>query len=194
MDSTDQALTEQSTTEQPKVESEQPNKDSQTFDVWWQSMTWEQLADSYKKLQGEYTKSRQELSTSKKESELSDEDKNAIAFLKKNGFQTVDDLEAMKAKTDQDANLQRIIDNNPDLQTNEAAIRDLTSSSWLAPEDVIEKYGFKSKDKLAKAKAQGDVVWNPAPKKKWVADMSMDEYEKWRKEKGIWTWQVWTFS
>jgi hypothetical protein len=194
MDSTDQALTEQSTTEQPKVESEQPNKDSQTFDVWWQSMTWEQLADSYKKLQGEYTKSRQELSTSKKESELSDEDKNAIAFLKKNGFQTVDDLEAMKAKTDQDANLQRIIDNNPDLQTNEAAIRDLTSSSWLAPEDVIEKYGFKSKDKLAKAKAQGDVVWSPAPKKKWVADMSMDEYEKWRKEKGIWTWQVWTFS
>lgn len=178
----------QSTQDQwEEVKGEETKEPSQKFNVWWQEMTWDELAESYKKLQGEYTKSRQELSDTKKASELSQEDKNAIDFLKKNDFLTKEDLEGYASEKKQEANLSKIIANNPDLQASEAAIRDLTKSSWLAPEDVIEKYGFKSKDKLAKAKAQGDVKWLPEKKAKSIADMSPDEYEKFRKEKGIWT-------
>ena len=181
----DQAI-DQSANDQWKVTTEE-TKEPSKFNVWWQEMTWDELAESYKKLQGEYTKSRQELSNTKKNSELSDEDKIAIDFLKKNDFLTKDDLEGYAAEKKQEANLSKIIANNPDLQANEAAIRDLTKSSWLAPEDVIEKYGFKSKNKLAKAKGQWDIKGWPAPKAKTIAEMSPDEYEKFRKEQGIWT-------
>lgn len=190
MDSQDQAI-EQSTQEQPQSTSDQPKEESQ-FEVNWQKLTWDQLLENYKKLQGEYTKSRQELSNTKKNSELSDEDKRAIDFLKKNDFLTREDLEGYASERKQEAKLWKILAANPDLQAHEMAIKDLSKNTWLAPEDVIEKYGFKSKDKLSKAKLQGDIKWSPAWKPKWVANMSMDEYEKWRAEKGI--WNKWTFS
>lgn len=46
------------------------------------------------------------------------------------------------------------MDTNPDLKPYEQAIKDLSKAHGIAPEDVIEKYGFKSKDKLAKARSQ----------------------------------------
>jgi len=72
------------------------------------------------------------------------------------------------------------------LSLTEVAIKELAKSTWAAPEDIIEKYGFKSKDKLAKAKAQWDVKWSPSDKPKSISDMSMDEYAKWKKDKWFW--------
>jgi len=145
--------------------------------------------DEYKKLQAQYTQSRQELSEFKKTSELSEEDKVAVEFIKKNWFVTQDDLDNMSKKQSQDANLNDIIANNSDLKQHESAIKELTKSTWLAPEDVIEKYGFKAKDKLSRAKSQWDVKWSPADKAKdkHISEMSSAEYAKWRTAKWIWT-------
>ena len=122
MDSQDQGAT-QSTTEQPEVKSEETKEPSQPVE------SDETVSKAeYKRLQAEYTKSRQELSEFKKSSELSEEDKNAIAFLKKNGFQTKDDLERLETARKQEATLSQIISANPDLQAQEGAIRDLAKS------------------------------------------------------------------
>ena len=63
----------------------------------------------YKKLQAEYTKSRQELSENKKQSEMSDEDKDAYNFIKENGFVTKADLEAEYAKIVEEAEKKKAI-------------------------------------------------------------------------------------
>jgi hypothetical protein len=136
-DSQDQPLWE-STNEQPVVTGDQAVEQSQTESEETVSKA------EYKKLQAEYTKSRQELSETKKQSELSEEDKTAIEFLKKNNFLTKEDLEGYKSQKEQENRLQKIIADNPDLQPFATAISDLAKDKGLAPEDVIEKYGFKS--------------------------------------------------
>jgi len=183
----DQAL-EQSAQEQPNVTQEdQALEQSHTFEVNWQKLTWEQLLTNYKSLQAEFTRKTQELSKAKKESELSEEDKKAIEFLRQNDFLTREDLEGYAAKKVQETKLSQLVANDPELQPFESAIKKLSESEGIAPEDVIVKYGFKSNNKLSKAKSQGDVKWWPAPKAKSINEMSLDEYEKWRKEKWIWT-------
>ena len=47
------------------------------------------------------------------------------------------------------------MDENPDLKPFGDAIKKLSESEQLAPEDIIEKYGFATKDKLSKAKERG---------------------------------------
>lgn len=194
MESTNDQAEMQSDQDQPENgNGDQAIQQSQTFEVNWQKLSWEQLVSNYKNLQAEFTRKTQELSKTKKESELSDDDKNAIEFLRKNNFLTREDLEWYASQRQKETRLSEIISLNPELQSYEIAIKDLSKSTWLAPEDVIEKYGFKSKDKLAKAKSQGDIKWTPSTNKtKTIAEMSMDEYEKWRKEK--WIWNKWTFS
>ena len=149
--------------------------------------------EEYKKLQAEYTKSRQELSSIKKNSELSDEDKAAIEFIKKNWFVTKEDLESMSIRQAQEANLKDLITANPDLQPFEAAIKEIWQRWDMAYEDIIQKYGFKAKDKLKKARAQGDIKWNPEPKEKAIKDMTSEEYAKY-KQKMWWTTNRWTFG
>jgi len=184
MNSQDQGAS-QSTNEQSTVVSTGDEGANQSQWTTWN--TEETVShEEYKKLQAEYTKSRQELSEFKKTSELSDDDKQAVDFLKKNNFLTRDDLDKAVAQQANDSHLNTIIANNPDLQQYEVAIKELAKSTWTAPEDIIEKYGFKSKDKLARAKAQWDVKWSPSDKPKAIADMSMDEYAKWKKDKWFW--------
>ena len=158
MESTNDQAEMQSDQDQPENgNGDQAIQQSQTFEVNWQKLSWEQLVSNYKNLQAEFTRKTQELSKTKKESELSDDDKNAIEFLRKNNFLTREDLEWYASQRQQETRLSEIISLNPELQSYEIAIKDLSKSTWLAPEDVIEKYGFKSKDKLAKAKSQGDI-------------------------------------
>jgi len=186
MDSTEQAQAEHSNTEQPSEVSDKAVEQSQTFEVNWQTLTWDKLLETYKKLQGEYTKSRQEVSETKKNTELSTEDKAAIDFIKKNWFVTKDDLDNLASSQKQASNLKEIITNNPDLKPFEWAIWELSRNNWIAPEDVIEKYGFKSKDKLAKAKAQGDIMWKPNTAPKSIAEMSSKEYSDYKIKMGMW--------
>lgn len=195
MDSQDQAI-EQSTNEQSEVvnSDEVQNEQSQTFEVWWQNLTWTQLLDNYKKLQWEYTKSRQELSDFQKNKDIPDDEKNAIEVLEKHWFVRQSDLEAFTKKQKDQDNLRTILINNPSLKQYEWAIQSLWEKDWLAYEDVIEKYGFSSKDKLAKARMQWDIVWNPNMpwKEKSIDEMTIQEYEKWKTKQGIGKWG--TFS
>ena len=112
--------------------------------------------------------------------------------MKKNWFQTKEDLEWYRAQQEQEANLNKIIAANPNLQAQQAAIKALVKSEGLAPEDVIAKYGFNWGNKLAKARAQWDIKWSPETQKKTIADMSAAEWEKERVKLGIWS--KWRFS
>lgn len=186
MDSKDQVV-EQSTTEQPQeVTGDKATEQSQTYSVGGQDLTWEELLDNYKKLQGEYTKSRQELSETKKNSELSPEDQAAINFIKENWFVTKDDLDNLSKRQAHEAKLSDIITANPDLKQYESAIREIGKSWDMAYEDIIQKYWFKSGDKLSKAKSQGDIKWMPENKPKSIAEMSDKEYAAYKAKMGIW--------
>ena len=171
---------------------DQPAKESKILEVNWQKLTPEQLLVNYKSLQAQFTRKTQELSETKKRNELSEEDQKAVDFLRQNDFLTKQDLEGYAAQRQQEVKLSEIINSNPNLQTFETAIKDLSKNTWLAPEDVIEKYGFNSTDKLSKAKWQWDVKGSPPTQTKLVKDMTMAEYEQWRKER--WIWKSWTFS
>ena len=194
MESNEQATMEHSTNDQPnEVTGDEANMQSQTFDVGGQQLTWEKLLENYKKLQGEFTKSRQELSETKKTSELSPEDKAAIDFIKNNWFVTKDDLDGLSKRQAQESNLKEIIAANPDLQQYESAIRAIWKDGDMAYEDIIQKYGFKSWNKLAKARSQWDVKWMPEKKEKPISEMSSTEYAKYKADMG-WTWNRGTFN
>jgi len=195
MESTqDQAEMQSTPNDQPDVAtSEQAQtENSQTFDINGQTFTWDQLVDSYKNAQAELTRKSQALSTTKKDSQLSDDDKKAIDFIRENGFVTKDDLNNLKQRQELDIWFKDILESNPDLKQFETAIKEIQGNTWIAYEDVIEKYGFKSKNKLSKAKSQGDIKGTPQ-KEKSITDMSVEEYTKWKQEKGYGE-NRWTFS
>jgi len=194
MDSTEQG-TNHSTTEQPQeVKGDEANTQSQTLE---NGNTPEETISKaeYKKLQAEYTKSRQELSEFKKKSEMSEEDKAAYDMMKEMEFITKADLEAQAANMARESNLKEIIAWNPDLRQFEAAIRRIGADDNMAYEDIIQNYGFWAKDKLAKARSQWDVKWTPNidQKKKSIWEMSSEEYTKWKQEKWLWK-NTWSFS
>ena len=142
MTSTEQSQTiENSTTEKAEVgNGDKAVEQSQQLNEGEHSKTYSE--EEYKKLQKEYTKSRQELSEIKKETELSPEDKAAIDFIKKHGFVTQDDLSSLSQRQEADNNLRDILSANPDLQPFESAIKELGTSTDMAYEDIIQKYGF----------------------------------------------------
>ena len=185
MTSTDQELTQSTTDQSQEGNSDEVETQSQSLE---DDNTQEETISKaeYKKLQAEYTKSRQELSELKKTSELSDEDKAAIDFIKRNWFVT-------KQEIAQEAKFKDIIAANPDLKPYETAIKEIADTKNIALEDVIEKYGFKSKDKLAKAKSQWDVKWTPEKKDKPIAEMTSKEYADYKK-KMWWTGNRGSFS
>ena len=184
MDSTEQLVTD-STTEQPNaVNGDEATTQSQTFDVNGQQLSGDKLLENYKKLQGEFTRSKQELSDNKKNSDLSPEDKAAIDFIKNNWFVTKDDLDSMSKRQTQESNLKDIIASNPDLKQFESAIREIWNGWEMAYEDIIQKYGFKSGDKLSKARSQWDVKWMPEKKTKSITDMTSQEYATYKQKMG----------
>ena len=190
--STEQGENHSNKDQENLVNSDEANMHSQETD---EDNTQEETISKaeYKRLQAEYTKSRQELSDIKKNSELSDEDKAAIDFIKNNWFVTKEDLEWLTKKQAHEANLSNIIASNPDLKPFESAIREIWKSWDIAYEDIIQKYGFKSKDKLSKARSQWDVKWMPEKKDKPIKDMTSEEYTQYK----IKMWYIankWTFG
>lgn len=190
--SKDQDENQSNTDQWEEGTSDKVETQSQTYTVNWQEISADKLVENYTKLQWEYTKAKQELSKNKKESELSPEDKAAIDFLKNNWFSTKEDIEQSMTSLQRDNKLKDILSTNPDLKPFETAIKQLASDNNIALEDVIEKYGFKSKDKLAKARMQGDIKGTPEKKAKSISDMSIEEYQKYKQEKW-WTSNGWAF-
>lgn len=121
MTSTDQDINQSTTDQSDEVSGDEATKQSQTLDTDNQEETISKA--EYKRLQAEYTKSRQELSEFKKTSELSEDDKKALDFIKEHGFVTKSDLDNMSKRQLQEASLKDIIAANPDLQPFEAAIK-----------------------------------------------------------------------
>lgn len=197
MDSQEQ-VTEQSTNEQSEgVNSDEVDTpQSQTFEVWWETLTWEQLIQNYTKLQWEYAQSREELSALQQNTDIPDEQKQTIEVLEKLWFVRKNDLDAFEKKQKDQANLSELMTQNPSLKQFEWAIKSLWEKDWLAYEDVIEKYGFASKDKLAKARIQWGIVWNanlPWQEKstsEMIRDMTPKEFEAWKiknASSGLWS-------
>ena len=157
MDSTEQGK-DHSTTEQPEeVKSDEAIKQSQATD---DDNTQEETISKaeYKKLQAEYTKSRQELSEIKKQSEMSDEDKDAYNFIKENGFVTKADLEAEYAKIVAEAETKKTITNDklakaksqwdvkwmPEEPNAKKSISEMSSeeySQWKADNNIWKGFG-----------------------------------------------------
>lgn len=186
-----------STTDQVKeVTSDEANTQSQNNDNWGKvDMSDYVSKEEYKKLQWQYTKSRQEISEITKKNEMSDEDKAAYDLMKGMDFMTKADLEAQAANIARESNLKDIISWNPNLKQFESAIRKIWANENIAYEDIIQDYGFWSKDKLAKARSQWDVKWMPneQTKKKSIGEMSSVEYANWKKEKWLGN-NTWSFS
>lgn len=99
--------------------------------------------------------------------------------------------------TSDEMKLQTLLAFNPDLKEKEQELRDLANlphNKGKAYEDIVAHYGFKSSDRLARAKMQGDLVGQPVskevPQGKSITDMSDAEYEAWRSQNiqnGRWT-------
>ena len=147
MDSQDQVLDEEQSI------GEQPDDTRQSIEIDGQEVSIDELKKGYLR-QSDYTRKTQELSRLKQENSLTDEERAAVDFLKNSGFATKDDLENWSKVQVQEQTVKQIMDSNPDLKPYEQAIKDLSKAHGIAPEDVIEKYGFKSKDKLSRARAQ----------------------------------------
>jgi hypothetical protein len=89
--------------------------------------------------------------------------------------------------TSDEMKLQTLLAFNPDLKDREQELRDLANLSHnrdKAYEDIVAHYGFKSSDKLNRAKMQGDLRGEPlskeVPQGKSITDMTDAEYEAWR--------------
>lgn len=194
MESQDQVF-EQSNLDQPQeVNGDEAGKQSQTFEVNWQTLTADKLLENYTKLQAEYTKARQEVSETKKNSELTPEDKAAIDFIKNHWFVTKEELEGMSKRQTQELHLKDLLAANPDLLPFENAIKEIWLNKNMAFEDVIQHYGFKAKDKLARARSQWDIKWMPEKKEKSISEMTLAEYEQYKAKKWWNTKNRWYFS
>jgi ribosomal protein S8 len=164
--------------------------DEQVFEIDWQKLTLDELKAGYLR-QSDYTKKTQELASKRKELEnikpadLTDAEKNMLEWIKKQWFVSKDELEKTAYQQTQEIELRELITNAPQLKSQEAAIRRLQQVEWWSYEEIIQKYGFMDADKLVKAKESRVRLVGEKDrdvKAKNIADLSPEEYEKWKKE------------
>lgn len=167
-----------------------------TVVIDWEEVTLDSIRE-WKKghmLQSDYTKKTQELAKQRKElesqkqSELSDDEKQLLWWLKEHWVQTDFNpeklKESIKAEVANEQSFRTILLQNPDLARHEKAIKDLQKQTGAAYEDIIVNYWFSTTDKLSKAKSQSTMVgdrWLDKPKTKSIKDMSPEEYLKRKK-------------
>jgi hypothetical protein len=119
------------------------------------------------------------------ESKINPDVLEAVEVLKGAGVATKDDLAQMQASQADEKRLQELLDQTPELKAKEKAIRAVGQTDNAAWEDIVTKYGFTTKDKLAEAKANRPIVGDGAPKEpeqKGLRDMSEKEYEAWKQQ------------
>lgn len=156
-----------------------------TLTTQWNSVDRE---SQYKALQAWFTKQAQELAAlrnSWSSNEWTAEER--AAYIK----QTAQE-EALKVKQSlvSEQQLNYLIENNPSLRPYEKAIKELSASKGVAYEDVIEEYGFWTKDKIVYAKDRslvGDRTLENQPKS--VLELSESERKEFRKN-NTWKWTL----
>lgn len=165
--------------------SEQFDEQGNLITTQWNSVDREA---QYKALQAWFTKQAQELAAlrnSWSSNEWSTAEERA-AYIKQTAVDPA--LEAFKKSLVSDQQLNHLIENNPSLRPYEKAIKELSASKWVAFEDVIEEYGFWSKDKLSLAKDRnliGDRTLENQPKSAF--DLSESEWKDFKKSHS-WKW------
>lgn len=192
------------TAEQPKQDSavaDQGNEQAETtVEKEAEAPTPEQIAEwknGYMR-QDDYTRKTQELAAEKTKYARTAEDKTtkkeldpeveaATKVLKDAGFMTKDDVLLMEAQKEDAKALRKLIRANPELKSQEEAIKRVGLTDNSAWSDIVTKYGFLKSDKLAKAKASQPVTGvkaAPAKEKagKSVKDMSPAEYSTWKEQ------------
>ena len=188
---------EQSTDNKSDAGDQSETQSRKLYDINGQQLSADQLAESYANLQKDYTKKTQELSQFKKPVEEStsseDETVQAKEALRKLGVVTEEafeeKLEAKLKQRDEVANQQRELDNllteNPNLSPYKEAIVAIGKTDKRSYYDIAASYNFAAKDKLQRAKRSEPTGAMPSkikPESKSVKDMSMAEYEAWRKD------------
>ena len=188
---------EQSTDNKSDAGDQSETQSRKLYDINGQQLSADQLAESYANLQKDYTKKTQELSQFKKPVEEStsseDETVQAKEALRKLGVVTEEafeeKLEAKLKQRDEVANQQRGLDNllteNPNLSPYKEAIVAIGKTDKRSYYDIAASYNFAAKDKLQRAKRSEPTGAMPSkikPESKSVKDMSMAEYEAWRKD------------
>jgi hypothetical protein len=190
---TDQGLQDKGQATTPNGGEEKPA----TYEVDGQNLTADEVLDSYKNLKGEFTRKSQRLkeletTVADPSKQLSDEQKGEL--------EQVADMLAPLLKerglggdyiTKKELRLQSLLSANPDLRSKEQEIKDLAAlpaNQGKPYEDIVQKYGFKSSNKLNKARMAGDPMGNSGyeqPAQKSISSMNAAEYENWKKEGGI---------
>lgn len=192
----EEAVNDQSTEEvkQDQVESTEiqpPKEETQLFEVNGEQVSQDELIKGYMR-QSDYTRKTQALAQERKsvesapQKEINPEVADTVEALKTLGFTTKADIEAERTYQEDQRNLQRILNSNPDIRKFEGAIRKLGENSSEAWEDIIAKNNFKERGKIAKG---GDVMGQPIPKttkrEKSVMSMTDKEYAEWKKRNNV---------
>jgi hypothetical protein len=171
---------------QNEEQSEQDSSEEQMVEVDGKEIPLSELKKGYMR-HSDYTKKTQEIAEikrkgeSSKEDELPPEAKAAIDVLKKAGFATKEDLQALAQQQEDQKQFRKLIKKNPELAPFKEALQKIGMQD-NRPWDVLAKeYGFLKSDKLSKVKRP--LVGNATVKKqsKSMKDASMTEYQEWRK-------------
>lgn len=175
----------------------------QLINVNWEMIPLSELTQGYMRTQ-DYTKKTQELAAERKNLERNgvdtwrndpgktddDSEKQLEWRMRQKWFATQEDLMRLQQKQEQDRRFSELLDYNPSLRPFEKAIRDISESKGIAPEDVAEQYGFAKKDQLIDASRSrglvGDNGQQTWKKPKSIRDLSGDDYQKWIAEQRAW--------
>ena len=164
--------------------SEQFDEQGNVITTQWNSVDREA---QYKALQAWFTKQAQELAALRN----SWSSNEWTAEERANYIKQTAQEEALKVKQSlvSEQQLNHLIENNPSLRPYEKAIKELSASKWVAYEDVIEEYGFWTKDKIVYAKDRslvGDRTLETQPKS--VLELSESERKEFIKShEGKWS-------
>lgn len=189
---------EQSTDKSNNAGDQSEKQSQKLYDISGQQITADQLAESYKNLEKDYTKKSNELAQLKKPvtestDSADDETQRAKEALKALGVVTDDELDARieareKAREEQSRQKGEMIQffaDNPHLVASREAIEALSKSESISPYDVATKYKFTSPDKLSRAKdgePTGSMPQKVKAQPKAIRDMSPAEYAAWKQE------------
>lgn len=146
----------------------------------------ENREQKYKTLQSDYTKKSQELKELKSQWSQNHEittEEQRDEFLQQRWFVKKDDVYNIKKQIEQESAFNDLLSYNPELNKYADAIRALSRSEGLLPEEIIEKYKFWSIDKLQRAKER-KLIWDRTleTQPKSISDLSPQEYEDWKKQ------------
>lgn len=162
---------------------ETTGENSNLVDVNWDMISIDELKRGYMR-QSDYTKKTQKLKELETQSTNISQDNNAEEWkqwIKENVL--APEIENIKKEIHSDQSFNDLLSYNPELNRHADAIKALSKSEGLSPEEIIEKYKFWSIDKLQRAKER-KLIWDRTleTQPKSISDLSPQEYEDWKKQ------------